>query len=81
MKMKKSITITTIICLTILILVLALIVAVFYHQILETPYEKCIEKCTSYNVDCLENCNDAVENIIGDLTDSIDKLDWEKIIK
>ena len=75
----KEIWMTIIICLTFIIIFVTLIAAIFYHQVLETPYEKCIDACISD--DCRENCNDAVENIIADLTDSIDKFDWEEILK
>ena len=83
----KNVLITFFICLTIVLILLISIGGYIYHQITESPHEKCIEECTyaivadNLELECIQSCNEAVEKIIEDLTDSIDKLDWEEILK
>ena len=35
----------------------------------------------TYKVECINSCNDAAILVIEDLTNSIDNIDWESIIK
>ena len=53
---------------------------IIINEMSETPYEQCINKCPSYNQNCIDSCNNAVIKVVEDLTSSIDKINWEEII-
>ena len=86
--MDDGLTFTIVLTVGIIAIASVLITAIYLNHIdelYETPYEQCLDECgivyTEERMECLNNCNMAVENIIKDLTDSFDKFDWGEILK
>lgn len=62
-----------IICLTILLVILAIGVLWYIEDVSETPYEICLERCkgssTGTGYPCVEMCNEDFKEVIEILTD------------
>ena len=84
---NRWVIIAIIIAITILGFAAIISYAYFFLEVIETPHEKCIDRCYNmnmkdpYKVECINSCNDAVILVIEDLTNSIDNIDWESILR